>query len=191
MQSLVIAVDVRTRAAGTGRWSDWLRLDGDARADETARRGGTGPAWAGFSDGADIRIHADMDSSLPAGLGLALIDHGQSQTGAVDLARLPLATVQAAPGTPSLSPKPSIVSRTGWGADESISPAAPVYLPRGKTKAVVVHHTAESNTYACADAPAVVRAIFAYHVQQLGWRDIGYNFLVDKCSTVYEGRTGG
>jgi hypothetical protein len=74
-----------------------------------------------------------------------------------------------------------------------MSPEAPGYLPGGKVKAVVVHHTAENNAYTCAEAPAVVRGIYAYHVTSLDlkWKDIGYNFLVDKCGTVYEGRKGG
>ncbi len=55
----------------------------------------------------------------------------------------------------------------------------------------MVHHTAESNDYTCAAAPAVVRGIYAYHVNSLKWKDVGYNFLVDKCGTVYEGRKGG
>ncbi|MFE2596052.1 N-acetylmuramoyl-L-alanine amidase [Streptomyces sp. NPDC059396] len=103
----------------------------------------------------------------------------------------PSATVTAPPAPPSTVPKPPIVDRAGWGADESISPEEPGYLPGGKIKAVVVHHTAESNNYTCAQGPAVVRGIYAYHVQQLGWKDVGYNFLVDKCGTVYEGRKGG
>ncbi|MFJ5092959.1 peptidoglycan recognition protein [Streptomyces sp. NPDC088557] len=96
-----------------------------------------------------------------------------------------------APPRPSTAPRPPITSRAGWGADESISPEEPGYLAGGRIKAVVVHHTAESNAYTCADAPKVVRGIYAYHVKQLGWKDIGYNFLVDKCGVVYEGRKGG
>ncbi|WP_438947315.1 N-acetylmuramoyl-L-alanine amidase [Streptomyces griseus] len=103
----------------------------------------------------------------------------------------PTPTDTAPPAPPSTMPRPPITSRAGWGADESISPEEPGYLPGGKIKAVVVHHTAESNAYTCAEAPAVVRGIYAYHVKQLGWKDIGYNFLVDKCGTVYEGRKGG
>ncbi|MFE0085733.1 N-acetylmuramoyl-L-alanine amidase, partial [[Kitasatospora] papulosa] len=103
----------------------------------------------------------------------------------------PTPTVSAPPAPPSTAPQPPITSRADWGADESISPEEPGYLPGGKIKAVVVHHTAESNAYTCADGPAVVRGIYAYHVQQLGWKDLGYNFLVDKCGTVYEGRKGG
>ncbi|OAL11561.1 N-acetylmuramoyl-L-alanine amidase [Streptomyces noursei] len=101
----------------------------------------------------------------------------------------PTATTPPAP--PSTAPRPPVVSRADWGADESISPEEPSYLPGGKIKAVVVHHTAESNSYTCEQAPAVVRGIYAYHVKQLGWKDLGYNFLVDKCGTVYEGRKGG
>ncbi|MEY2247741.1 N-acetylmuramoyl-L-alanine amidase [Streptomyces sp. BF23-18] len=101
----------------------------------------------------------------------------------------PTATVPPAP--PSTVPRPPITSREGWGADGSISPEEPGYLPGGKIKAVVLHHTATSNDYTCAEAPAIIRAVYAYDVQQLTWKDIGYNFLVDKCGTIYEGRKGG
>ncbi|MFK8847020.1 N-acetylmuramoyl-L-alanine amidase [Streptomyces sp. Ac-502] len=39
--------------------------------------------------------------------------------------------------------------------------------------------------------PAVLRGIYRFHVKSSGWRDMGYNFLIDKCGTVYEGRAGG
>ncbi|MFG2945349.1 peptidoglycan recognition protein family protein [Streptomyces adustus] len=104
----------------------------------------------------------------------------------------PSASAASAPPAPaSTAPRPPIASRLDWGADESISPEAPGYLPGGKIKAVVLHHTATSNDYTCAQAPAVIRSIYAYDVQQLTWKDIGYNFLVDKCGTIYEGRKGG
>ncbi|WP_371100055.1 peptidoglycan recognition protein [Streptomyces sp. PU_AKi4] len=103
----------------------------------------------------------------------------------------PTPSVSVPPAPPSTAPRPPITSRAAWGADETISPEEPGYLPGEKIKAVVVHHTAESNDYTCAQGPAVVRGIYAYHVKQLGWKDLGYNFLVDKCGTVYEGRKGG
>ncbi|MDI5965210.1 peptidoglycan recognition protein family protein [Streptantibioticus silvisoli] len=90
---------------------------------------------------------------------------------------------------PHTAPRPAIVSRAGWKADESLRETAFAYT--GTTKAVFVHHTATSNDYACADAPAIVRGIYRYHVRAEGWRDIGYNFLIDKCGRIYEGRAGG
>ncbi|WP_312038312.1 peptidoglycan recognition protein family protein [Streptomyces galbus] len=184
--------EFRTRSAVSGQWSGWSPLAADdGPGDASARRGGTSAVWAGPSDGAEVRIAAGSDptAALPAGLRLDLIDPGR------DTPVTPAAGSPAQPaggGTGTLGAgRPAITSRAGWGADESISPAAPQYLPGGKVKAVVVHHTAGSNAYSCAEAPAVVRGIYAYHVQQLGWRDIGYNFLVDKCGTLYEGRKGG
>ena len=83
---------------------------------------------------------------------------------------------------------PVIVTRSEWGADESLRNAAPSYSP---VKMAFVHHTASGNIYARADAPALVRGIYAYHTQSLHWSDIGYNFLVDRFGTIYEGRYGG
>ncbi|HEX2807779.1 MAG TPA: peptidoglycan recognition protein, partial [Kineosporiaceae bacterium] len=84
---------------------------------------------------------------------------------------------------------PPIVSRAGWQADESIRRAAPTYSSAARV--MFVHHTTSSNGYDCSQSPAIIRGEYAYHALSLGWNDIGYNFLVDKCGTVYEGRYGG
>ncbi|WP_411106926.1 peptidoglycan recognition protein [Streptomyces sp. cmx-4-9] len=95
----------------------------------------------------------------------------------------------SAAAAPFIGPRPRIVTRKGWGADESLREAGFVYT--NTVKAAFVHHTASGNNYACKDAPAVLRSLYRYHVLSSGWRDIGYNFAVDKCGTVYEGRAGG
>ncbi|MFF7358889.1 peptidoglycan recognition protein [Streptomyces filipinensis] len=92
-------------------------------------------------------------------------------------------------GKPHIGPRPRIVTRRGWGADESLRLSGFTYMK--KIKAAFVHHTASGNKYACSQASSVIRGIYRYHVQSMGWRDMGYNFLVDKCGTIYEGRAGG
>jgi hypothetical protein len=56
---------------------------------------------------------------------------------------------------------------------------------------VFVHHTDTASIYSCRDSAAIVRGIYAYHVKTNGWDDIGYNFLIDRCGNVFEGRWGG
>ncbi|WKX09682.1 N-acetylmuramoyl-L-alanine amidase [Streptomyces sp. NL15-2K] len=90
---------------------------------------------------------------------------------------------------PYIGPRPRIVTRRGWGADEKLREKQFIYTK--KVKAAFVHHTASGNAYTCAQAPSVIRGIYRYHVKSMGWRDIGYNFLVDKCGNIYEGRAGG
>ncbi|MEY6568874.1 peptidoglycan recognition protein, partial [Streptomyces sp. PGLac3x] len=90
---------------------------------------------------------------------------------------------------PYVGPRPKIVTRKGWGADEKLREKNFAYT--GKVKAAFVHHSATGNNYTCAQAPSVIRGIYRYHTQSSGWRDLGYNFMVDKCGTVYEGRAGG
>ncbi|MFG2650096.1 FG-GAP-like repeat-containing protein [Streptomyces sp. NPDC048436] len=99
----------------------------------------------------------------------------------------PEPTVPAAP--PSTVTKPPMISRAGWGADESLVEDPPEYIE--KVKAVFVHHTVGTNDYSCAQSASLVRGIMTYHVETEGWNDLGYNFLVDKCGQVFEGRGGG
>ncbi len=90
---------------------------------------------------------------------------------------------------PYIGPRPRIVTRRGWGADEKLRERKFVYTK--KVKAAFVHHTVTGNTYKCSQAPSLIRGMYRYHVKSMGWRDIGYNFLVDKCGNIYEGRAGG
>ncbi|MGW0879760.1 N-acetylmuramoyl-L-alanine amidase [Streptomyces sp. NPDC002671] len=91
--------------------------------------------------------------------------------------------------TTSTVAPPTVVTRAGWGADECARESGyPLY--GSAVKVMFVHHTDTTNNYSCADSPAIVRGIYAEHLNQ-GWRDLGYNFLVDKCGTVFEGRFGG
>jgi flagellar hook assembly protein FlgD len=84
---------------------------------------------------------------------------------------------------------PALVLRAAWQADESIVRAKPSYAET--LRMAHVHHTAGTNTYTRLEAAAVVRGIQTYHVKGNGWNDIGYNALVDRFGTVYEGRGGG
>jgi hypothetical protein len=84
--------------------------------------------------------------------------------------------------------KPAIVTRAQWGANESV--VQDWGRPASQLKAMYIHHTAGSNNYTQAGAYAQIRGIFSYHAVSLQWGDIGYQFLVDKFGTIYQGRRG-
>ncbi|MFD7449742.1 peptidoglycan recognition protein [Kitasatospora sp. NPDC059827] len=179
------SVRVRTRDAVTGRWGDWHTLGAEAvDGPDSVQHGSTAPLWAGRSNGVAVDVHPGP-AGLPHGLRVELVDPGQGAASA-DTQSLP----EHVAGPEALAaPRPGIVTRAGWGADESIREAGFVYT--GSARVAFVHHTDTATAYACSDAPRVIRSIYQYHVQSNGWRDIGYNFLVDRCGTIYEGRAGG
>ncbi|MFM9707207.1 peptidoglycan recognition protein family protein [Streptomyces galilaeus] len=125
-----------------------------------------------------------------AGLGateIPALDRAGTESELLTLRSGELTAAQRA--KPYIGPRPGIVTRRGWGADEKLREKSFVYTK--KVKAAFVHHTASGNTYKCSQVPSVIRGIYRYHVKSMGWRDIGYNFLVDKCGNIYEGRAGG
>ncbi len=85
--------------------------------------------------------------------------------------------------------QPTIISRSGWGADESIRCGSASY--DDSLAAGTVHHTAGSNDYSREGSASVMRGIYTYHARTLGWCDVGYNVLVDKYGQAFEGRAGG
>ncbi len=171
----------RTRST-TGRWLPWATADADSGPDSGPNRGlNARPAqrvppwrdgnlvWTSASNGVQYRTTGVVTRLRAYYLW--------SQVG-----RRPLRTL-------SVAGSPAIVPRADWQADEKIVSVRPRYAPA--LKLAIVHHTAGTNHYTAAQAPAIVRGIELYHVEANGWNDIGYNFLIDRFGTVYEGRGGG
>ncbi|GKQ40931.1 hypothetical protein ALMP_74500 [Streptomyces sp. A012304] len=90
---------------------------------------------------------------------------------------------------PSTVVKPPIITQAQWGATTQYN-GTPSYST--EIKAAVIHHTGVSsdNTISCAQTAARLRSIQQAHIAQ-GYFDIGYNFVVDKCGQIFEGRSGG
>jgi putative cell wall-binding protein len=128
-------------------------------------------------DGARV-VRVTSDRALPQVSVLALDAAGQP-------AGLGLATTASA-----TSQIPAVITRSGWGADESLrfddngqEIWTREYFPVQK---FVVHHTAGRNHD--TNPAATVRAIYYYHAVTQGWGDIGYHYLIDDAGRVYEGR---
>jgi len=166
----------RTRSR-EGRWSEWRRgapeaEDGpDAGSPEDRASGWQlgNPWWVGPATAIEARA-------------IGLVSHVRAHLVWSPELRVPYRAVATADAPP-------IVPRLSWGADESIRRGPPSYA--ANVRLAIVHHTAGRNDYSRSEAAAIVKAIQLFHVQGNGWNDIGYNFLVDRFGTVYEGRFGG
>lgn len=205
-----VRADVRTLEGGT--WSDWQALDvhlddhapdpGSAEADGS--RPGTMEAIVGEVDQVQTRLRL-TGARVPADLRLAVITPGEAdssrsespeiETGADDAPEPAEGAESAEEGAAATlsaaayTAKPSIYSRRQWGADESVREAGPPEYH--EVRGGFVHHTVNTNSYTRDQVPGIIRSIYVYHVQSRGWRDIGYNFLIDKFGRIWEGRYGG
>ena len=154
--------DVELRVLRASGWGRWQHLG-------VHDQGGSHPVWVGRARTVQYRL----DRRVP-GLRLHFVSVGKRRT-----------KVHAAQDTPTPFP---YVSREAWGAASCVPRGAPSY---GTVKAVQVHHTVSLNDYTPEEAPQIVLAICRYHRNSNGWNDIGYNAIVDKYGTLYEGRAGG
>ncbi|SOD84267.1 FG-GAP-like repeat-containing protein [Streptomyces sp. Ag109_G2-15] len=90
---------------------------------------------------------------------------------------------------PSTVAKPPVITQAEWGASTDYD-GTPSYGT--EIKAAVIHHTGvdSDNKLSCADSRARLRTIQQEHFSR-GYFDIGYNFVVDRCGQIFEGRSGG
>ncbi|MER5514683.1 peptidoglycan recognition protein [Streptomyces sp. NPDC002763] len=123
---------------------------------------------------------------LAAALALVLFAQGADRPVAIHLA----APAPASPASRYGAPRPRIVPRSAW-LDDTVRRIQPPPRYDDKVVAVFVHHTDSPNGYACAEVPEIIRRLYTGQTGDRAWDDIGYNFLVDRCGTIYEGRAGG
>ncbi len=183
------AVQFRTRSGGT--WSAWTTAEVTAANPAEAERAGTDPVYVGRADGVEVKVTTSRGRAV-VDPTVTLIDPGNAPTPAP--AKQSAATSGSSVSRYSTSavtapPKPAVVSRAQWGADETWRCSAGRYT--STVQAAIVHHTAGVNSYTKAESAGIVRGIYAYHTKTLGWCDLGYNVLVDKYGQVFEGRSGG
>jgi hypothetical protein len=187
---------VRVREAG--KWSSWTTLHFsddhgvDAKSLEASgTRVGTDPLMTAVADAIEVTM-TNKSGVAPKELKVDLIGSQETKqdrallTGVRKLnaaGNLSDAAVTPAGGVVL---RPNIVTRAQWGADETWRDP----VPRMGTTIVAgfVHHTASTNNYSPEQAPAQMRALYAYYTKSLKYADMAYNFLVDQYGTVYEGR---
>ena len=171
---------IRTFSGAT--WSQWQSLGVlDGGPDSTKAVSvttGTDPYVITSASKYEVRF-LTTDASISAAATVQAVDPGTSSAD----------SVQQAPGAAAAaSSKPSIFTRAQWGADEALMTWTPSY---GNIQVGFVHHSVDTNDYTADQVPAMIRGIYAYHAQTLGWGDIGYNFLIDRFGRTWEGRSGG
>ncbi|MFD6814896.1 SH3 domain-containing protein [Enteractinococcus coprophilus] len=210
---------VRVREQGEwSEWHDLEVHATDEEMKAQSPRAGTEPLITIEADAVQARVHT-RSGEAPEGLEISLIDPGESSTDgnlepasdeseeveivneaapasitdeptsrqAMQLASARTPTVTTSSKSSANAIKPAIITRAQWGANESFATKSP---QSSELKAMYVHHTAGTNNYTRAQAYAQVRAVYTYHARDLKWGDIGYNFLVDRYGTIYEGRRG-
>ena len=194
-----VVVRLRTSEDGV-TWSSWYSSGLEVVNDASARRPQAfiEAVWTGAGRYVQVEARA-AGGSAPEPLRLRDVhlvtinsaedaDAGAAVIGVLRRVACTVAGLELTPPVSAMTTRPEIVTRAQWGADESWRGGTPSYAP---VLMAFVHHTDSGNDYTPAQAPSIVRAIYAYHTKSLHWSDVGYDFLIDRYGTIYEGRYGG
>ncbi len=194
-----VIVRLRTSEDGVS-WSAWYSSGLEVANDAASPRAQAfiEALWTGDGRYVQVEAHAAAgrapepvrlnDVHLVAINSTEDADAGAAVVGVLRRVACTIAGLELAPPVAAMTTRPEIVTRAQWGANESWRRGTPSYAP---VHMAFVHHTDSGNSYTRGQAPAIVRAIYAYHTKSLHWSDVGYDFLIDRYGTIYEGRYGG
>lgn len=184
-------VQVRGRDGDT--WGSWYDLPNedehqpDPGTEEAARSLSTAsdPVWVGEVDDLQFRASRPLSS---------LAVHRVAMVGGDGLGWTP--DERRAGQVDAAAPMPAVRTRASWGADESLKNGNGPDITQD-VRFSIVHHIGGGYwgpgeiEAGCEQADDKIRSIYAYHTNSRGYDDIAYNFVVDPCGNVWEGRGGG
>jgi len=170
----------------SGGWTEWRNLPrlthgpDPGSPEAVGLPSATDLVWSGPCDAIQLELTGDQRDPALA----LLLPHRRAEDAAAGQVPAPPAREEE-----GAVPMPGLLYRKAWSPNPRLRNGRPQYNDR--IRQVHVHHTVSSNDYARADVPGMIRAMYRYHTLNLGWSDIGYNFLVDRFGRLWEGRAGG
>lgn len=178
---------IKYRSFNNGIPSEWITAEADFLPEDTKYA-------MYFTDAlftSDAQSHDEIElvytGLIPfTNLQLTLFDGNYRSTGEINVPNIEtLATTIATTVCPAFPP---IIMRTEWcgGSASCTGVNASYNVVNINATHLVIHHGASPNTY--TSGQDVVRSYWNYHVNTLGWADIGYNYLIDKFGNLYQGR---
>lgn len=166
------------RVQNDGVWGEWFPVETgghgpDPVTGEPMAEGSTDPIWVDEAQAYEVDLPAEATE-----VEVHLVREGDERVTIED------GTDQA---EGAAAGQPPIRFRSTWGAAPYRgTPDYGDYIGRA-----IVHHTVNGNGYSAAQVPAMLRGVQSYHQNSNGWSDIGYNFVIDRFGTIWEGRQGG
>ncbi|XP_030760411.1 peptidoglycan-recognition protein 2-like isoform X1 [Sitophilus oryzae] len=78
---------------------------------------------------------------------------------------------------------PNIISKSGWNG----LPATHQDYVKIPVENIIIHHTVSEECYSLEECATSLRNIQSFHMDELEFHDMGYNFLIGSDGNVYEG----
>jgi hypothetical protein len=178
-------VSFRTKSQDS-KWSEWKEMSAEVGPNETP----TQMIWTDAIFTTDATTHKEIEMIVnfpiePTAIKVHLFDGNFKIPEDQLIHKDSTVENQKSTDCPAF---PTMITRAQWcGGSASCTQVNATYTPTYINPThVVIHHGASPDTY--TSGQTVVQSYYNYHVNTLGWTDIGYNYLVDKSGNFFQGR---